>query len=386
MEGHNFRGLNMLYTLKIYDKELATFELTQKPLEGFCCQIISVNEDYRYLLPLGMSDDGEGVLAWLKSRVIPQNREFVDKILSVYGLTHNNIPGIIQLCKGLSLNDSYWITEPDFKGKFANYNLFENSFYKALSLIAYTGYGSVKPSGFSSSPEFTTNGMLRKGWRRMDGRIKLYKGGTSGAANTGNEPYSEFYASQIAEVMELDHVSYTLSKWKGTLCCVCELFTDIDHSFVPMWRFCKTRSIKEVAEYLRKLGGKYFEAFCDMMIFDALIYNTDRHLNNFGLMIDNKTNQPYAFAPIFDNGLSLFNYAMKEDFADLETYAKSRLSAFDVSFDEIAGEFITSRQKEKLRRLHGFKFTRHNRYNLPASRLKALEKFIQQRSGWLLGI
>ena len=386
MEGHNFRGLNMLYTLKIYDKELATFELTQKPLEGFCCQIISVNEDYRYLLPLGMSADGEGVLAWLKSRVIPQNREFVDKILSVYGLTHNNIPGIIQLCKGLSLNDSYWITEPDFKGKFANYNLFENSFYKALSLIAYTGYGSVKPSGFSSSPEFTTNGMLRKGWRRMDGRIKLYKGGTSGAANTGNEPYSEFYASQIAEVMELDHVSYTLSKWKGTLCCVCELFTDIDHSFVPMWRFCKTRSIKEVAEYLRKLGDKYFEAFCDMMIFDALIYNTDRHLNNFGLMIDNKTNQPYAFAPIFDNGLSLFNYAMKEDFADLETYAKSRLSAFDVSFDEIAGEFITSRQKEKLRRLHGFRFTRHNRYNLPASRLKALEKFIQQRSGWLLGI
>ena len=376
----------MLYTLKIYDKELATFELTQKPLEGFCCQIISVNEDYRYLLPLGMSADGEGVLAWLKSRVIPQNREFVDKILSVYGLTHNNIPGIIQLCKGLSLNDSYWITEPDFKGKFANYNLFENSFYKALSLIAYTGYGSVKPSGFSSSPEFTTNGMLRKGWRRMDGRIKLYKGGTSGAANTGNEPYSEFYASQIAEVMELDHVSYTLSKWKGTLCCVCELFTDIDHSFVPMWRFCKTRSIKEVAEYLRKLGDKYFEAFCDMMIFDALIYNTDRHLNNFGLMIDNKTNQPYAFAPIFDNGLSLFNYAMKEDFADLETYAKSRLSAFDVSFDEIAGEFITSRQKEKLRRLHGFRFTRHNRYNLPASRLKALEKFIQQRSGWLLGI
>ena len=77
---------------------------------------------------------------------------------------------------------------------------------------------------------------------------------------------------------------------------------------------------------------------------------------------------------------------MKEDFADLETYAKSRLSAFDVSFDEIAGEFITSRQKEKLRRLHGFRFTRHNRYNLPASRLKALEKFIQQRSGWLLGI
>ena len=375
----------MLYTLKIYDTELMTFELTQKPLEGFCCQIVSVNESNKSLLPIGMTVDGDGVLSWLKSRVIPQNREFVDKILSVYGLTLNNIPGIIQLCKGLSLNDSYWITDSDFKGKFADYNLFENSFYKALSLIAYTGYGSVKPSGFSSSPEFTTNGMLRKGWRKIDGKIKLYKGGTSGAANTGNEPYSEFYAAQIAEAMGLNHVPYTLSKWKGSLCCVCELFTDIDHSFVPMWRFCKTKSIKEVAEYLRGIGEDYFDAFCDMMIFDALIYNTDRHLNNFGLMVDNKTNQPYAFAPIFDNGLSLFNFAMADDFADLETYAKSRLSAFDVPFDEIAKEFITSRQKGQLRHLQAFKFTRHNRYNLPATRLKALEQFVQKRIQMLLG-
>lgn len=368
----------------MYDTDLMTFELTQKPLEGFSCQIISVKEENKHLLPLGMTVDGDGVLSWLKSRVIPQNREFVDKILSVYGLTHNNISGIIQLCKGLSLNDSYWITDLNFNGKFTDYNLFENSFYKALSLIAYTGHGSVKPNGFSSSPEFTTNGMLRKGWRKIDGKVKLYKGGSSGAANTGNEPYSEFYAAQIAATMGLNHVPYTLSKWKGSLCCVCELFTDINHSFVPMWRFCKTTSIKEIAEYLQNMGEDYFNAFSDMMIFDALIYNTDRHLNNFGLMVDNMTNRPYAFAPIFDNGLSLFNFAMADDFADLETYAMSRLSAFSVPFDEIAKAFISSRQKEQLHRLQTFKFTRHTRYNLPAARLKALARFIQKRAKNLL--
>ena len=374
----------MVYTLKMYDTDLMTFELTQKPLEGFSCQIISVKEENKHLLPLGMTVDGNGVLSWLKSRVIPQNREFVDKILSVYGLTHNNISGIIQLCKGLSLNDSYWITDLNFNGKFTDYNLFENNFYKALSLIAYTGHGSVKPNGFSSSPEFTTNGMLRKGWRKINGTVKLYKGGSSGAANTGNEPYSEFYAAQIAATMGLNHVPYTLSKWKGCLCCVCELFTDINHSFVPMWRFCKTTSIKEIAEYLQNMGEDYFNAFSDMMIFDALIYNTDRHLNNFGLMVDNMTNRPYAFAPIFDNGLSLFNFAMADDFADLETYAMSRLSAFSVPFDEIAKEFISSRQKEQLHRLQTFKFIRHSRYNLPAARLRALTRFIQMRAKNLL--
>ena len=58
----------MIYTLKIYDTELMTFELSQKPLEGFCCQIISVNKANKHLLPLGMTVDGDGVLSWLKSR------------------------------------------------------------------------------------------------------------------------------------------------------------------------------------------------------------------------------------------------------------------------------------------------------------------------------
>ena len=48
----------MIYTLKIYDTELMTFELTQKPLEGFCCQIVSVKEENKHLLPIGMTVDG----------------------------------------------------------------------------------------------------------------------------------------------------------------------------------------------------------------------------------------------------------------------------------------------------------------------------------------
>jgi hypothetical protein len=153
-----------------------------------------------------------------------------------------------------------------------------------------------------------------------------------------------------------------------------------------MWRFCNIKSIKDVASYLQGLGQEYFDAFCDMMIFDALIYNTDRHLNNFGLMVDNMTNKPYSVAPIFDNGLSLFNFAMADDFNNLEAYAKSRLSAFDVSFDDIAKEYITPRQKKQLHHLQEFKFNRHKRYNLPAKQLKALEQFIQNRARVLINL
>jgi len=162
------------------------------------------------------------------------------------------------------VNDSYWIVPEGLEGKFKDYNLFENGFDKALSLIAWTGFGSVRPSAFSSSPEFTTNGNLRKGWRRIGGKIMLYKGGSSGAANTGNEPYSEFYASQIAEAMGLNHVSYKLAKWKGTLCSTCELFTDIDHSFVPIHRCFPEKKLSEIAAELKKMGDKFYQPFCDI--------------------------------------------------------------------------------------------------------------------------
>ena len=59
--------------------------------------------------------------------------------------------------------------------------------------------------------------MLAKCWRRVNGKIILYKSGTEGFANSGNEPYCEYYAYQVAETMGIDAVQYGLSKWKGRL-------------------------------------------------------------------------------------------------------------------------------------------------------------------------
>ena len=121
-----------------------------------------------------------------------------------------------------------------------------------------------------------------------------------------------------------------------------------------------------------------------MLIFDALICNQDRHFGNFGLIVDNKTNEPCAFAPIFDNGMSLFNYGMPEDFTHLDEYAKTRSSSYGVPFENIVKEFITPRQKEQLRKMIGFRFERHKNYNLPARRLKAIENWLQIRVQTLL--
>ena len=188
----------MSYILKQYDYNLAHFDIYYD-IEGFRVENFKIVEINKHLLPLNLKQDNEGMAKWLKNRSIPKNREFVDKFLSKLGLNHNNTKGIIDICKGLSLNDSYWVVEDTFTKNFKECNLYENRFNNILALIAFTGYGSSIKSAFMSSPELTTNGMLAKCWRRIDGKIYLYKAGTSGFANSGKEPYSEYYASQIAE-------------------------------------------------------------------------------------------------------------------------------------------------------------------------------------------
>jgi transcriptional regulator with XRE-family HTH domain len=368
------------YIIRLYNDDLISFTLEEKGLEGLIAKIQNVNEDKKHLFPLDLELTDDGVLKWLQKRVIPKNRTFVDEILKTLGLSINDTKGIIDVCKGLSLNDSYWIVPNGLEGSFSQYNLYENRFSEILSLVAYTGVGQSNEA-FTTSPELTTNGMLPKAWRFIKGDgIYLYKGGTSGAANTGNEPYSEFYACQIAAAMGLNAVPYDLENWKGILASKCKLFTDINTSFIPIGRIVKAGGLKPCLDYYEKLGKEYLEQAHSMLVFDAVIYNEDRHFGNFGLLRDNLSGKIVAPAPIFDNGLSLFNYAMLADFNNLDEYAKTRSPIYGaVSFEKICSEVMGKTQIGHLKKLIGFKFKRHPQLNLPEERLNAIEKHIQKR-------
>ncbi len=376
----------MSYILKHFDIPLLEFNLTITIIDGFSLEITKEHSQYSSLFPKDLIVSSDGVVDWLRKRVIPQNRAFVHNFLAKLGLNVKDTKGIIDISKGLSLNDCYWIVDSDFVGKFAEYNLYDNRFSRILSWIAFTGHGETNRKGFYSTPELTTNGMLAKCWRRVQGDIVLYKAGSSGAINAGKEPYSEFYAFQIAQAMELDVTEYKLSRWKGELFSTCKLFTSKEFAYLPIGRVVTKGGWSAVFAYYKLLGEEYYDTLIDMLIFDAVVCNEDRHFGNFGLKVENKTNKIVGTAPIFDNGLSLFNYAMDDELEDIEVYAKTRLMATSQDFLLFTKEIITPRQKERVRKLINFRFKRHSRYNLDKKRLKIIEKFIQIRVQEILGL
>lgn len=376
----------MVYTLRLFDTKLLCFSAEPKSNEPLY-KIIWIDEEKK-LLPLDLLPTEAGLESWIRHRNIPKNRAFAVFFLAKSGLSANRPLGIISVSKGLSLTDSYWITEEGFEGTFEEYNLYENRFSRLLGNIAFTGYGSSVRSGFASSPEFTTNGMLPKCWRRVGGKIELYKGGTSGASNTGFEPYSEFYAYQIAAAMGIKAVPYGLSRWKGILCSTCVLFTSKEFSFMPVGRIVKQGGFKAVAAFYKSLGTEFEDSLYDMIVFDAVVKNVDRHYGNFGFIVQSRTNKIVASSPLFDHGNSLYSLAGPGDSDSTE-----RLSDYDKSlepcvydgFAETARQYMTGSQKERLRKLLDFRFKKHPRYNLDGMRLRRIEQQVRKNAAVVMG-
>lgn len=354
--------------LKHRDTEVLRFDW----LEPQGVRIVSVNDAASRFLPLDMHGEAtdEGLWRWLKHRVVPKHRAYIDQVLAQLGIRNGDLRGIIRFSRGLSLNDVHWVVAENDQVLWKDINLYDNPFSETLAAMAFTGGDGTVALG-SMSPELTTNGMLAKCWRRRDGVPVLFKGGTEGAANSGFEPYSEFYAAQVAEALGLPHVPYGLSKFKGRLCSTCPAFTSNRYGYLSAGR------------YMTREAALSDPRFADIFFFDAIICNPDRHLGNFGYLVDNDTNEIIGAAPIFDNGYGLFSLALyknkyKDEFADLSAFAAARTPALYQPWLNVPGG-LTEEMKMRARRLLGFRFTRHPHYNLPTPRLRILEDFLQKR-------
>ena len=111
-----------------------------------------------------------------------------------------------------------------------------------------------------------------------------------------------------------------------------------------------------------------------------------RSLGRSGVLRENHSANSMSPAPIVDNGRYLFCNADKEDYANLDEYAKTRSNPYNISYEEVCAEVMGPKQKEQLRRMIGFRFKLHESINLPEEHLQAIEKHLEGRVRKLLAI
>lgn len=326
--------------------------------------------------------------SWMRSRVVPRNRTFVSSLLAQAGLVAGDTLGIINLCKGLSVNDAYWIVPEGFDGRYADFNLFDNELDEVLSLVAYTGYTSSQHRRLGLSSEWTTDGQAAKAWRRIDGQLLLYKAGTEGYANAGTEPYSELFCSQVAERAGLAHVPYRLDRWQGKLASVCPLMHGPDVAFVPWHAATGATTVAASLRAAHELGPATLDAIRAMYVFDALVHNPDRHTNNFGVLRDCHSGEILGPAPLFDHNLALFAGDMASDFAGWpERGGKDRPSGTGMTLDGLARLVMSEKARAALQRLANAGtplLTDDDRHPIGAARVAALNAYLRERCCQLL--
>lgn len=384
----------MSYLLKIYDTPLVEFDITRGTLGTYSFQILRVFSSVDRM-PYPMARVGitpNSLYAWLQGRIAPSNRRFIADVYQQMGINPQDIQNVIDVTHCLSLNDSYWVTKSDSKMLFEDYNLFDNKIDEVLSLVAYTGHTESEKRKIGLTSEWTTDGSFPKAWRRINDGTYLYKSGNYVPGSPEDKsPYSEFFASQILDMVGLRHVPYTLHKWKGRLASVCPLFNTKDVSYVPFHRVFDVSSPWDVLRSALSISDKVFDDIRAMYIFDILVANGDRHTLNFGFLRDNMTGRLIGTAPIFDNNASLFY-----GYLDLQPVRRASIESImtnsywfwpknsPVNAATMASFLITEDDKFRLRSVLETDIRNDRAYKVDAQRLSDLNHFIHRSARFLM--
>ena len=285
--------------------------LIEFSIKHFTLHIHTVHDEYKNIFPFFLRNNVQPstVSAWLNSRISPIGKKLLQRI--VPDARSKGPLGPLGLTLGLSLNDTFWVH--DGSHTWEEVNLYENPLNPEIAELAFNlGVDERQVIG-SRSPEFGSSGNMLKCWLKRDGKLFLRKRDEPDADGVC-QTTKEWLAAEVAEAMRLPHVDYDLH-YRDFLSPVCECaaFTNINTGFEPALTFLVSRGMDSAllrfaassvdfhTEIGKHLGLRFYE---DMMVFDAIIGNKDRHMLNFGILYDNDTGTVLGPAPIFDNGLA----------------------------------------------------------------------------------
>ncbi|MCL2234356.1 MAG: HipA domain-containing protein [Firmicutes bacterium] len=271
-----------------------------------------INEKH---LPVGVSIGSQSressLQNWWKDRSIPASREGVREMLEALEMY---LPQqLLDRSLGLSLSDQYWICPVNTDTKWANVNFFYNEFSEDVGNLLFRKTQVGDSSAISlRSPDNTSDGVLKKKWKIIDGKRCLIKGGSR--KNFPQEVANEVLAARICERLGIPFVDYWIIDIDDDKYSVCEDFINGDTELVPAWRVKqlleKSNNISDYDNLIAK-----FEEFgivnarlkVDMILtLDFIIANEDRHYNNFGLIRDANTLEWLSIAPVFDSGTAMW--------------------------------------------------------------------------------
>ena len=233
---------------------------------------------------------------WCASRILTPDRQNAKAMLNSARMTQaatdrERAKNALQY-RCLSMKDVFWIREKGESVSYADVNLYQNHLKTSCVDIALLGKQYDVPC-MDLAKDLSTDGCCAKAWRYNGKNFELIKGGNDDAVKR------ELLASRICRCFDVDQVFYEEELIDGKHVTICKGITSVFHGLADMRQIYRWMSGDEqkVKAFILDLDAKSYHM---MNIIDYLVGNIDRHLGNWGVLVDSSVNRPLRLHDLMD--------------------------------------------------------------------------------------
>lgn len=241
---------------------------------------------------------------WCASRVLSLDRQYAKEILNSIGMaqamTDRDRAKISLSYHCVSLTDIYWVKKSDEEISYEKINIFDNSLNEAVVQLSLRG----KPMTVTNqelAQDLSTRGCFPKAWIRRGKDFILLKDGGSEVVR------KELLASRLCQCFDFRQVNYKEGFYDGQQVTESRIITSKQFSIVSKMAF-EIYALNHELNVLEECLRIDKETYYGMNILDYLVGNIDRHPENWGLLVDNQTNEYISLYPIMDLNQSFGSY------------------------------------------------------------------------------
>jgi len=267
---------------------------------------------------------------WCASRVLSLDRKYAKEILNSIGMaqavTDRDRAKISLSYHCVSLTDVYWVREQFEDILFKNINLYDNPLNEAVVELSLKGR-QMTVTNRELAPDLSTKGCFPKAWIRDNDTFKLLKDGDISAVKR------ELLASKICQCFDIPQVKYNEEYYQGQLVTSSKIVTSKKYSMVSKMAF-EIYSLNHDLDMLEELTRIDPITFYGMNILDYLTGNTDRHPENWGVLVDNETNEYISLYPLMDFNQTFLSYD-NIDGANCQTLYPRRVTQREAAIEAI---------------------------------------------------
>ncbi len=267
---------------------------------------------------------------WCASRVLSLDRKYAKEILNSIGAvqatTDKDRAEIAMSYHCVSLTDVYWVRKKGEVVSFMDINLYKNPLNAAIVDISLRGK-QMTVTNQELAPDLSTKGCFPKAWIRTESGFRLLKAGGEDAVRR------EVLASEICRCFDIPQVVYRMGIYDGEVVSESEIVSSLEYSLVSKISFDIFAANHDLntLEVCKELDPM---SYYGMNILDYLIGNTDRHPENWGFLVDNRTNRYISLYPLMDFNQCFRSYEQIEG-ANCQTVYPQKMTQLEAAMEAV---------------------------------------------------